>query len=555
MQAVEKGEDYDLVSPQDGSVTGRLNAEEVFTLLVRKAWESGDPGIVFIDRINRDNPTPALGAIESTNPCGEQPLLPYEACNLGSINLSVFHDPAAADGIDWTGLTETVHLAVRFLDNVIDASRYPLPQITEMVTANRKIGLGLMGFADLLYLLRIPYDSQEALALAEKIMETIQAEARSASKTLAAERGPFPAYPESIYGKRNLGPYRNATTTTIAPDRHPFHHRRLFLGHRTAVRPVVFPQRHGRREVGRGQPAFRGGPARIRGLLRELDGGGHPQGLHRPYRDPARGTAPGLRHGHGHRAGLAFEDAGRLPEIYGQRRVQDGQSAEQRHPGGHPGNLPARLRTGLQGRHRLPRRLQVESGAAHRRRRRRRHDQAANLRARAAGHRVRLHPEGQNGPGQLYLTVNEVDGKPFEVFATIGKSGRSVTAKAEAIGRLVSLALRSGVDVAAIVGQLKGIGGENPVFQKKGLLLSIPDAVARVLENRYLQGKFVNDHNRSARPSPLPGLRRRTCVRGRLPHLQELRLHEVRLGRADAKKISRHFRGTRQAALFPRHVD
>ena len=149
--------------------------------------------------------------------CGEQPLLPYEACNLGSINLSVFHAPDAPDGIDWNGLTQTVHLAVRFLDNVIDASRYPLEQITDMVRANRKIGLGIMGFADLLYLLRIPYDSAEALAVAEKLMETIQAEARSASKNLAAERGAFPAYPDSLFGKRNLGPYRNATTTTIAP--------------------------------------------------------------------------------------------------------------------------------------------------------------------------------------------------------------------------------------------------------------------------------------------------------------------------------------------------
>ena len=133
------------------------------------------------------------------------------------------------------------------------------------------------------------------------------------------------------------------------------------------------------------------------------------------------------------------------------------------------------------------------------------------------------------GLGQLYLTVNEIDGKPFEVFATIGKSGRSVTAKAEAIGRLVSLALRSGVDVAAIVGQLKGIGGENPVFQKKGLLLSIPDAVARVLENRYLQGKNRRRPHRPARPYPMPGLRRGSGFRGRLPRLQELRLFEVRL--------------------------
>jgi len=494
MQAVEKGEDYDLVSPQDGSVTGRLNAEEVFTLLVRKAWESGDPGIVFIDRINRDNPTPALGAIESTNPCGEQPLLPYEACNLGSINLSVFHDPAAADGIDWTGLTETVHLAVRFLDNVIDASRYPLPQITEMVTANRKIGLGLMGFADLLYLLRIPYDSQEALALAEKIMETIQAEARSASKTLAAERGPFPAYPESIYGKRNLGPYRNATTTTIAPTGTLS----IIAGCSSGIEPLFALSFS--RNVMDGEKLVEANPhfvaalhesgAYSESLMEEVTRKGSiahieilpeelrqvfvtamdiepvwhlkMQAAFQNYTDNAVSKTVNLP------SSATQED---IREIY-QLAYELGCKGVTVYRDGCKSNQV--LRTG--------------DGAAD-----------ATTKPQTC---VRVRPDivfgftqkVKTGLGQLYLTVNEVDGKPFEVFATIGKSGRSVTAKAEAIGRLVSLALRSGVDVAAIVGQLKGIGGENPVFQKKGLLLSIPDAVARVLENRYLQGKFVNDH-------------------------------------------------------------
>ena len=144
----------------------RLRAREIFDLLVRKAWESGDPGIIFLDRINRDNPTPEQGEIESTNPCGEQPLLPYEACNLGSINLACFYRPGhnedavpADGGIDWDGLREVVHLAVHFLDNVVDASRFPLERIAETVRRNRKIGLGVMGFADLLYQLGIAYDS------------------------------------------------------------------------------------------------------------------------------------------------------------------------------------------------------------------------------------------------------------------------------------------------------------------------------------------------------------------------------------------------------------
>ena len=206
MQAVENDEEYDLVAPHSKQVEKRLNAAKIFQSLVQKAWESGDPGIIFLDRINRDNPTPKLGEIESTNPCGEQPLLPYEACNLGSINVAGFYDAAAEDGIDWKAFKDTIHLSVRFLDNVIDASQYPLPRITEMVRTNRKVGLGLMGWADLLFRLRIPYDSQEALNLAEKVMKFLQTESKSASKTLAAEREPFPAYAESVYGEKNLGP-------------------------------------------------------------------------------------------------------------------------------------------------------------------------------------------------------------------------------------------------------------------------------------------------------------------------------------------------------------
>ena len=217
MQAVDKDQEYALVAPHSKQEKSRLKAREVFSLLVQKAWESGDPGIVFLDRINRDNPTPDQGEIESTNPCGEQPLLPYEACNLGSINLSAYYDEKDPDGVDWEGLRRDLHLAVRFLDNVIDASEYPLPQITEMVHKNRKIGLGVMGFADLLFALRIPYNSQEAVNLAEKLMAFVRDESRAGSKILAMERGAFPAFATSTYALKGLGPFRNATTTTIAP--------------------------------------------------------------------------------------------------------------------------------------------------------------------------------------------------------------------------------------------------------------------------------------------------------------------------------------------------
>ena len=223
MEAVDADSEYPLLDPHSREECGRLKAREVFDLLVHKAWASGDPGIVFLDRINRDNPTPAQGEIESTNPCGEQPLLPYEACNLGSINLARFVQPArraddaAREGVDWQALRRVIHLAVRFLDNVIDASRFPLDLITERVRSNRKIGLGVMGWADMLFQLGVAYNSQEALDLAEDVMRFVQEEGRAASIQLAEERGPFPTFGESLYALKGMKPQRNATVTTIAP--------------------------------------------------------------------------------------------------------------------------------------------------------------------------------------------------------------------------------------------------------------------------------------------------------------------------------------------------
>ncbi|MEM3571139.1 MAG: vitamin B12-dependent ribonucleotide reductase [Candidatus Bathyarchaeia archaeon] len=214
MEAVKKNESYELINPRNKQVVKRLPAREVFDLIVKQAWKNGEPGLLFLDRINQDNPTPLLGEIESTNPCGEQPLLPYESCNLGSINLSRIVE----DGkINWDRLKELVRISVHFLDNVIDANKYPLKKIEEVTKGNRKIGLGVMGFADMLIKLGIPYDSNEALQLAEKVMNFIQEEAIKKSIELAEIKGSFPNFGGSLWEKKGFKAIRNATLTTIAP--------------------------------------------------------------------------------------------------------------------------------------------------------------------------------------------------------------------------------------------------------------------------------------------------------------------------------------------------
>ena len=494
MRAVEKEEDYPLVSPVGNEVMGHLNAREVFEILVQKAWESGDPGIVFLDRINKDNPTPDQGLMESTNPCGEQPLLPYEACNLGSVNLSKFYIDGkhGEESIDWEEFKRVIHLSVRFLDNVIDASRFPLDQIAEKVRNNRKIGLGVMGWADLLFLMQIPYNSQEAISLAEKVMGFLQEEGRKASKLLAAERGAFPAFATSIFAKKEMGPYRNATITTIAPTGtlsiiaacssgiEPLFAlcfaRNVMDGERLVEVNPHFEE--ALKKANSHSPklmesvASKGSIAKMDHLPEELrkvfvtamdiEPVWHlkMQAAFQKYTDnavsktvnlPNSATIDDIRRIYW----MAYEQGCKGVTVY-----RDGCKSVQV------------LYTG---------------------------DSEKKEEIIADNRVVRHRPDliygftqkVRTGHGLMYVTINEIEGRPFEAFATIGKSGRSTTAKAEAIGRLVSLALRSGIEVEEIVRQIKGIGGEAPVFQqgKEGQVQSIPDGIAWVLENRYLKSK------------------------------------------------------------------
>jgi ribonucleoside-diphosphate reductase alpha chain len=213
MKALGENGEYWLVNPRNNEKTGKLVAKDVWNLMAKSAWQSGDPGIVFIDEINRHNPTPQFGKIESTNPCGELPLLPYESCNLGSINLSRIVEERK---IDWERLRQTVRNGVHFLDNIVDENKYPMKEIDEITRANRKIGLGVMGFADMLIKLGIPYDSEEALSIGEKTMKFIEEEALKKSMELGEERGSFPNFDGSIW-KDKYPAMRNATVTTVAP--------------------------------------------------------------------------------------------------------------------------------------------------------------------------------------------------------------------------------------------------------------------------------------------------------------------------------------------------
>ena len=496
MRAVEADEEYPLISPNNKQEKGRLRARDVFDLLVKKAWESGDPGIVFLDRINRDNPTPAQGEMESTNPCGEQPLLPYEACNLGSVNLAAFVIPGHTDdknpadkGIHWKDLARVVHLGVRFLDNVIDASRFPLDRISDRVRNNRKIGLGVMGFADMLYQLGIAYDSEAGLTLAEKVMEFVNVEGHKASEQLAKERGAFPAYAESVFAKQKKGPYRNATVTTIAPTGTLS----IIAGCSSGVEPLFalcFT-----RNILDGERLVEVNPHFETALT---DASAYSPELMENV--VAKGSIQAMEF-LPEKMRKIFVTAMDIAPVWHLRM----QAAFQRHTDNAVSktvNLPNSAT--IEDIHRIYT-MAFEEGCkgvtVYR-------DGCKSVQVLATGDvqkkldgetteqgTVRKRPDivqgftqkVQTGLGAMYLTVNEVDGAPFEVFATIGKSGRSITAKAEAIGRLVSLALRSGVSVRDIVTQIKGIGGEHPVFRGKGLLLSIPDAIAWVLERRYLK--------------------------------------------------------------------
>lgn len=493
MKAVEEDGEYDLINPRTKKVVNKLKARTVFEIIVKQAWKNGEPGIVFLDRINATNPTPTLGDIESTNPCGEQPLMPYESCNLGSINLAKMvkireqktEDRRQVYEVDWAKLKETTWKAVHFLDNVIDVNKYPLKLIDEMTKANRKIGLGVMGWADMLIQLNMPYNSGKAIKLAEEVMGFIQTEGRIASSALAEERGVFQNYENSIYnGEMRV---RNATVTTIAPTGSLS----IIAGCSSGVEPLFAVSFV--RNVMEGTRLIEVNPyfeqeAKATGLWsRELmekiaDSGSiahfaefneamkdvfvtahditptdhiKMQAAFQKYIDNAVSKTVNFPHAAttkdvedvymlayktGCKGVTVYRDGSREEQVLSTKKAQE----EKKETSGKI--IPKKRPSVIKGATRFM----------------------------------------KTGCGNLYVTVNEDEnGKPFEVFTNIGKAGGCASSQAEAIGRLISLSLRSNIEAEEIVKQLKGISCHQPSWYEGGRVLSCSDAIARALEKYH----------------------------------------------------------------------
>ncbi len=486
MQALETDAEYALVNPRTQQTVKRLPAKEVFSAVVQNAWKSGEPGIVYIDRINAANPTPALGAIESTNPCGEQPLLPYEACNLGSVNLSLM--VMEKDGmpmVDYARLRRVVRSAVHFLDNVVDASRFPLPQIDALVKTTRKIGLGVMGFADLLYLLGVPYNSDRALQVAESVAKFIDEESKQMSHELALERGSFPAFPESRYAAER--PLRNATTTTVAPTGTLS----ILAGVSSGIEPL-FALAYTRTVMDNDRlpevnPAFEQ-TALLRGfhdpsLWQEIARNGSIQSLVAIPEDVRRVfvTAHDIEPLWHVRMQAAFQ---RHTDNAVSKTVNFPRSAT---PADVEGVFLEAFRLGCKGvtiyrdGSRAGQVLATEGGAGSTAD----FDSKIEPRKRpdvTTGRTEKI----KTGCGNLYVTLNQDESGLCEVFTQMGKSGGCAASQSEAIARLISLALRAGVNPESIVKNLRGIRCPHPAWQNGGMVLSCPDAIGLVLE-RYLK--------------------------------------------------------------------
>lgn len=538
MRAVEFGQEYDLFNPRTGEKTGSLDARMVFEKVVRNAWQTGEPGVYFIDRANYYNPVPHLGSYEATNPCGEQPLLPFDVCNLGSVNVGAFvRDDVEADApwyekIDWKEYRRVVRLSTHFLDNVIDANQYPLPEIHELAQNIRRIGLGVMGFADLLIRLGVPYNSEEGIEVGRRIMEFLDEEAKKESENLAEIRGTFPEWERSIWGPdetcvrapngdriRPMRRLRNCNVDTVAPTGTIS----IIAGCASGIEPL-FAVAFMRNQAGVMMPDVNEDFVRIakeRGfysddLMKRIAEQGHihfsevPQDVQRvfvtahditpewhvrmqaafqEYTDsaiskttnfPNEATVDDVRQIYD----LAFKLGCKGVTVY-RDGSRDGQvlstgatktPAQQAEQAGQEAELRARIAE-----------LEAELKRAQHR------ASAAETQAQQVRRQKKPRPQvlkgttrKMNSPlGDVYVTINEDEGRqPFEVFATLGKAGSVAMADTEAIGRLISLALRFGIPVSEVHQQLRGISSDRAIGFGQNKVLSVPDAIAQAIQIR-----------------------------------------------------------------------
>lgn len=509
IDAYYKDEDYELINPKTKEVAGTLSARRVFDEIADGAWRTGDPGLIFVDRINAStaNPVPALGPIESTNPCGEQPLYPYDACNLGSIFLTYFVKEAGGKKeVDWSKLKKVTHQAVRFLDNVIEVNPYPLDQIRKTVFNSRRIGLGVGGWADMLISLGIPYDSDEAMKLGEKIMKVIQEEAVDESRILAKTRGPFLLWPVSIY--REEVPRRNSTVTTIAPTGTIS----IIAGASSGIEPLfaiafqhIVKDKHLDRKLSFVNPEFEKVAkekgfwsedlmTRVseKGVIRDIEeipedvravfGTAHEididwhvrtQSVFQKYTENAVSKTINLRHD------ATVDDVKKAyllaweTNCKGITIFRDGSKNTQV------------LNLGVSDKAKTENEAPVQTQVI----------QERPLKVEGATYRI------VTPLGSAFITVNQDPaGNPFEVFITIGKAGSEVAAMAEALGRMISTTLRFGNHLPPrerareIVDQLKGIGGGRSVGFGPNKVRSLPDAVAKALSLHFGFGNGETQH-------------------------------------------------------------
>lgn len=505
MEAVKKGTTYPLRFHQDPAdlsspvvEVGTLDAQGVFEKIVQGAWRNGEPGMVFLDWVNHRNPTPHVGRITATNPCGEQPLLPYESCNLGSINLNKF--VVEIDGnptVDYATLREVVHTATRFLDNVIDVNSYSVDKIEGMTKATRKIGLGVMGFADLLTRLGIPYDSEQGLDLGREIMQFIRNESDRMSMQLAEERGNFPAYEGSVYDTPDGPPMRNACRLTVAPTGTIS----MIAGCSSGVEPLFALCYHKHNILGgesllyvdsNFEKAAKAGGFYSEDLMKYLADGGSLQ---------EREDVPAW-------AKRTFVVAGDIsPEMHVRMQAafqesvdsaisktinfpNDATEEDVREAYMLAWELGCKgitvYRSGSRTAEVLTAGAESEEGASNG------HSSPFLVERQRPTVVQGVTERVRTGQGNLFVTVNfDEDGRPFEVFGTLGKAGSTDSAGLEAITRLASLGLRTGIDPEQVVGQLEGITDE-PVWSDGRQVRSVPDAISRVLQ-KHMKGRSAAD--------------------------------------------------------------